>query len=259
MKDTADLIKGILTSNSWSTSNIKKVYGIDLVNYSWVDSYLRDKEFRSKIISLEKEIPNIESLPIHRDELKVNFMEALKQINGMMLNQIKGHLSNVQQRKTGLMGSESIQSLCIVHPLNLNEKEIDRLFSELPEGIKKNEIVKRVKTTTSEIDRLSEIIKNELSPKERWIHYENGNPQPYPEGCLWTRFVNDWKMVVSRFNGNVNINGCALESEAEATAFFALKMDKVYKREPLLKVLIKPRTKTTAESYNESVTINYPS
>ncbi|MDP1991961.1 MAG: hypothetical protein Q8K00_13175 [Syntrophales bacterium] len=257
MRDTSDQINGILTSQTYSTSTIKSVYGIDLVTYPWVDSYLKDKEIRAKIINLEKEIPKIEALPIHKDELKTSFREALNQINGMMLNQIKSHLLKVQAGETALIGPENVHSLRLVYPMgNLTEEEMSALFAEFPEGVKHADIVARVKTNRAEINRLKGKIEDELSPQERWVHYETGFPMPYPDGCLWTKVVTDWGKIASRFDGNVNINGCALESDAETTAFFALGMDKVRKREPLKKPLVKPpRQKTGAELYNESVTI----
>jgi len=60
-------------------------------------------------------------------------------------------------------------------------------------------------------------------------NYESGMPMFYPGGCRWTKFVEDWEKVVSRFNGRVNINGFPLESPEEETAYMALELDKVYK------------------------------
>jgi len=255
--DTEEIVRRVLDRGSiYTTSDVRREYGVDVVKYGWVDSYLRDKEVRAEIARLEGEIPKIQSLPIHRDEIKASFMEAMKLINGMWLDQVKSHLLNVQARKTAMMGPESIYALRLVYPLNIGKQEAEALFSGLPEGVKQAEIGSQVEKIEAEIERLRNRIKDEFSPHERWSYSPNGYPWPYPGGCWWTRFVEDWKKIASRFEGNVNLNGCPLESEAETSAFYALGIDKVWKLTPLRKPYIKPpRQKTAQESYNESVTI----
>ena len=68
--------------------------------------------------------------------------------------------------------------------------------------------------------------------------------------------MQDWRKVVSRFQGNVNIEGFLCESEEEKVAFFALGLDKVRKVTPLREPRVHPPIYDARVAYNESVHIS---
>lgn len=226
----------VCAAGNVSDVNIEKYYNIDTMNYSWVSDFIRDKTIRQEIAGLEADIPKIRALPIHKDELRKSFEKELSRINSMLVQQIQDRLLLVQQRQAGIMSIDNILSMKLIYPVFLAESKIDGIFSCLPLGVKKSEIDKKVAQAQDKINALKSKIDAELSPKHRWVYEPSGDPIPYPMGCRWTMFVEDWKYIQSRFNGNVNINGRELESEAERTAYFALGLDKTYKidtRDPI--------------------------
>jgi hypothetical protein len=256
--DREEIIKAVLGSDG-RVRGIGDAYGIDIVKYAWVDSYLRDKAIRGQITQLREQIPKLENQPIHRDELKASFIESLKEINKLMLQRVSNHLVMAQARKEGLLNVNTVMGLKLVYPLNLVPDEIDAIFSCLLEGVRQADIDKSVEEVRAQIGALQRKIDEELSPQHRWIHYDSGSPMHYPGGCRWTAFVEDWQRVVSRFDGKVNIEGFEISTDAEQTAFFALGLDKVRKFTPLRSPKVKPPPpKSASELYNESVTIRYP-
>lgn len=240
---------------SYGSPDMKGLYGIDTAQYSWVESYLRDQMIRAEIERLRAEIPKIEALPIHRDELKARFMEALGQVNSLMVQRVRNHLVQVQARKESLIGPDTALGFRIVYPMNLTPEEIDEIVAALPEGTRQADIEKSVSEIRGQIRELERKIEDELSPQDRWFYTESGYPVRYPQGCRWTRFVNDWKKVVGRFEGRVDIEGYAVEGP-EATAFIALGLDKIRKLTPLRKPRVKPNLGHNAKKlYEETVHI----
>jgi hypothetical protein len=117
--------------------------------------------------------------------------------------------------------------------MDFSEAEIDEIFSQIPDGVRQEEIEASAKAIGKKIANLEEKIRLELSPQNRWLHNQEGNPFPYPVGCRWTIFVEDWKKVLSRYNGKANIDGCAITSPEEGAAYHALELDQVRRLTPL--------------------------
>lgn len=235
MLDSYELVKSVLEGGGYS--KIKSAYAVDTKDYSWVPSYLRDKEIRREIKELHGKIPQIQAAPIHKAELKVMIKETLSKIKEVSMTQIQNLLIDAQNRKVGSADLLSILGSKITYPfvLLLSEIEIDALFSRLDEGTKQSEIDKSVQQTQNRIKELNERIEKELSPQYRWFHFDSGFPEPYPDGCRWTLFVRDWEKVVSRFEGVANIEGIPPENKMEEEAFYALGLDKIRKLTPLRK------------------------
>lgn len=252
MLNTEKYVESVLGSGI--PRGFKGIYGIDTEKYDWVDKYLKDVELRKEIDRLREEIPKIEGQLMHREELKARFLESLKDINKMQEQQIFFHLLNVQARTENLISPESVRALKIVPPVSLGTDEINTIIAKLPSGVRQAEIDRDMKKNKERIEEIRAKIDKELSPSDRWFYHDTGERVRYPQGCRWTLFVKDWKMVVSRFDGVVNIEGFSCVSEAEATAFYALGMGDVRKLTPLRKPHeMPPRPKMGKELHDESV------
>ena len=225
--DNDEWIKGVL--GSATIVNIKREYGVDVVKYDWVKDYIRDKKAREKIDKLGKEIAAVQKAPIHKDEVTSIFKESLKAIKLSVLEQLKSHLHKVQIREVELFHGLDTKILSTFALNQLSASEISEALSILETGKKKQEIEKAVEGLEGEIESLQKLIDTELSPQHRWLHFTSGHPVPYPHGCKWTIFANDWKTVALRFEGHVTIEGYPLETEHEHAAFRMLELDKVYK------------------------------
>jgi hypothetical protein len=211
--------------------------------YDWVQDYVRDKKIREKINGLQNETAQARALPIHKEELRAMFESRVKAIDDFRLQQVSSHLADVQQRNRQLFNEYSIGEWKLLgvsmlpYLMTFSPGEIDTIFADLPEGVSKSDIENTIVRCQKEIEELEIILNKELNPKERWFYRENGDPYPYPKGCRWTLFVETWKKVVARFEGQVDIEGCQLETAEERMAFGLLEMERVGKMPPLRKVV----------------------
>ena len=218
---------------------IKRAFGIDTRTYAWVKDFVRDKESRDRIKRLQEKITEVEEAPIHRDELKEMFEERVKKINGFRIAQLKEHLAEVQQGKAPLMNERLMDSKLVMgarmYPffMQFSSADMGKLFSEFPEGIRQKDKDETIKQFREEIQKLEDYLARELSPQERWFHRENGNPHPYPQGCRWTAFVETWRRVASRFEGDVDIEGYRLKTDSEHQAYVSLGLNEEPKIPPL--------------------------
>jgi len=254
MLDTFDAVKSVLGGGG--SPQIKGIYGVDTQKYDWVESYLRDIKIREEIKRLQGEKSQIEASPIHKEELRKSFEETLAQAREAWAGQIREIIVNKQRRFLGASDFVTILTAKLKQPPILSSKEIDSFFSPLPDGVRQSEIEKSVQGVEDQIKQLRDKIEKELSPQWRWVHFDSGQPMHYPGGCRWTTFVQDWRKVVSRFQGNVNIEGFLCESEEEKVAFFALGLDKVRKVTPLREPRVHPPIYDVHVAYNESVHIS---
>ena len=222
-------VKDVLNSGPSTLASIKHRYRVDVNKYEWLDLYLRDKKLREEINSLREEKKKIINSPIHRDELRETFKNKLKKDHSEMISSIRDHFASVQKREEWLAPLKIAPELL----LDLKDREINEIFSQLPDGVKQEEIQTSVITIEQKISKLEEKIRLELSPHRRWFYDQEGNPFPYPAGCRWTIFVEDWKKVVSRYNGEASIEGAAITSPEEKTAYYALGLDQVWRITPL--------------------------
>lgn len=144
----------------------------------------------------------------------------------------------VQQRDVVIFHGLDMKVLAIFATNLLSTSGINEILSVLEAEKKKQKIEGTVKNLKNEIANNKKIIDEELSPHKRWLYFDSGHPLHYPKGCRWTIFFNDWKKVASYFEGHVDIEGYALETEHEHAAFRMLSLEKVYKPSAYLK---KPR------------------
>ena len=234
-----DKIAGAVLGNEGG-AYISGHFRLDTIDYSWAKDYRRDQDIRSQIEGLRGKIVAAGKLPIHREELRVEFERKIRQINEFRIRQISAHLSSVQKREEPFIYSEgSIGGRQVLgapyfpYLIDLSSSHVDGIFSELLEGVKQSLIDKNIKGCQEKIKELEGVIATELSPTSRWLHRDNGEPISYPTGCRWKAFTDVWKKVQSRFNAPVNINGFGLKSDGEYLAHTVLELGKVSKSTPL--------------------------
>ena len=218
----------------------KHHYRLDVVNYSWVKDYVRDKKTREEIGELGKKIAEAQKSLIDKDELQAMFLAGVEQTRKNFLELLKINLARAQSHESGVTiafheyGVISTELPLMALSLISSEELADAIAS-LPEGVKREKVGKDVEAFRDKIAKLNEIIENELSPPDRWIHNDMGNPFPYPAGCRWSKFVDGWKKVLARFDGKVDIEGVALKTDAEFEAFYLLELENIPKLTPLRK------------------------
>jgi len=218
---------------------IKHLFGLDTKSYSWVKDYVRDKKIRTEIKQLQDEIVKTNALPIHKGGLRLMFETRIKQINQFRIQQMVTHLDEVQKRDRPLINENMINAWklngALFNPvlINLSSNDIDKIFSQLQAGVPQEDIEKTAIQLREKITGLETTIDQELSPRERWFHREDGRAHPYPQGCRWRPFVETWEKVVSRFDGNVDIEGHALKTSDEFAAYGLLELGNARKVTPL--------------------------
>lgn len=214
-------------------ASVKMAFKIDTINFSWVDAYLRDKAIRNKIQVLQGDIQTALKSPINRDELKTMFTSALAGIESDRLAWFAENLKAVQIRTEAMVNSNILRGRNYIPPASLSKKDVDAIFELLPEGVKQADIDADVSRLREEIKRLEGVIADELCPPERWVYRDDGKPYPYPQGCRWTQYVIAWEKVVTRFYGPVSVEGDAIKTDSEMTAYIALGLDKIGRMPPL--------------------------
>ena len=219
----------------------KRRYRLDVVNYSWVKDYVRDQKARQEIDQLKKEIAEALKSPIDKIELQKMFEAGVEQTRQNFLEYLKGNFARAQKHECGVVGGlheyGNIKSeLPLMAVTLVSPEEISDIIAGLPDdGVKREKVEEDVETLKGKITKLNDLIEKELSPPDRWIYSDIGNPLPYPNGCRWTKFVDGWRRVVSRFDGKVDIEGCALKTDEEFAAFHMLELASVPKLTPLRK------------------------
>ena len=129
-----------------------------------------------------------------------------------------------------------VQGNQYIPAIELTKRDIDNIFSQLPEeGVRQVDIDAKIQQMQKDIARAEEVIARELCPPDRWKYNDNGKSISYPQGCQWTQYVNAWKKVASRFDGPVSIEGSAIKSDGEQTAYIALGLNNIGKVTPLRK------------------------
>jgi hypothetical protein len=218
---------------------IKRIFGLDTRTYGWVEDFVRDESCRKKIETLKQKIAEAQALPIHKDELRNMFDDQVKKVNSFRIAQLKANLSDFQSRRERIIDELYMDNRLILgakpYPflMSFSAEDLEKIFSDLPEGAKQKDIDKTVSRYQAKIKELETVIKSELSPPGRWFHKDNGAPIPYPQGCRWTPFVETWRKVAARFDGKVNIEGEALKAPEEFAAYHLLDLDRVTKLPPL--------------------------
>lgn len=231
-------IRDVLASSG--QVRFKRQYRLDVVHYAWVKDYMRDQNMRREIDQLGKKIAETQKSRIDKNELRSMFEAGVEQTRRNFLELLKTNLARAQGHESGVIIAFHeygvIPSELPLMALSLvSSEELADAIESLPEGVKREKVGKDVEVFRDKIAKLNEIIEKELSPPDRWIYNDMGNPFPYPKGCRWTKFVEGWKTVVARFDGKVDIEGCALVTEDEFAAFHMLELDKVRKLTPLRK------------------------
>lgn len=220
--------------------SFKRRYRLDVVNYSWVKDYVRDQRMRREIDQLGKKIAEAQKSLISKNELQAMFEAAINQTRRNFLELVKANLSRAQKSECGVVGGlheyGNISSeLPLMAVTLISKEEIADIIASLPDGVKREKVEKDVEAIRDKIAELNETIEKELSPQDRWIYSDIGNPLPYPAGCRWSKFVEGWRKVVSRFDGKCDIEGCILKTDAEFEAFYLLELENIPKLTPLRK------------------------
>lgn len=220
--------------------SFKRKYRLDVEGYSWVKDFVRDQKIRREIEGLQGEITATQKSLIDRDELRAMFEAGVEQTRRNFLELLKNHLLEAQRRDCPVIGG--LHSFGVIsnkfHLMTVSlasSEDIKDIIKALPVGVKRKEVEKTVEGIRKQIAKLNETIDKDLSPQERWFYFDTGKPMPYPGGCRWSKFVEGWKKVLTRFDGKADIEGCALVTEDEFAAFHMLELDKVRKLTPLRK------------------------
>ena len=214
---------------------IKGKFGLDTANYGWVDDYMEDLGLRKRRSNLQEGILEARQRPIHRDELRKIFEKQIDDINRFRINQLAQHLSEVQNRSTHMLNELLLENLrvdgtwLIPHMVKLTPKELDAIFSALPEGSSKAEISEAVEALDADIKKIDAKLTETESIKSRWIYNEKGDPLPYPNGCRWTLFVKTWERVAGKFSRPVDVEGYKLTTDREHYAYERLELGRVRK------------------------------
>jgi len=206
------------------------------LDYDWVHLFVRDQALRQEIKSIEEEIKATRNLPIAKSELRENFKQQREAIKLNFVALVRDSLGDIQKKKTNeLFKDVGPGMLRLVPLLILDEADVDTIFQNLENGVSQDIINKKVSKLEARIQEIQQEIDRDLSPKSRWYHTPEGDVEPYPNGCRWFEFVNEWKDIARRYTEPVNYQGNKLSTSGEIMAWNMLGFDKLEKIYPLQK------------------------
>ena len=230
------LIKEVLGSGG--QVSFKRHYKLDVEKYAWVADFVKDQKLRKEIEQLQEEITKTQLSLIDKKELRGMFEAGIKQTKENFLQLLKDHISKAQRHDEPVIGGLHAwgvirSELPLMSLLLISPEDTKSIFADLPEGTKGGDIELTVAAIRAQIEKCNRTIETELSPPERWFFDDQGRPRPYPGGCRWTKFVEGWRKVATRYEGKVTIEGVALSTEDEHAAWYLLELDKIAKLTPL--------------------------
>lgn len=197
--------------------------GIDLVNYSWVDPYLKGLKYQGQIKALKDEIEDTRKFP----RAKTEILEELKQIGGQIKALRLARLGEVFSRfQNGEISAITPHILAQVHitphgsiiglchtaahdfAALLTDDNIREALQELPDGLTVAEKEARLASLEAKIKSLETKMEEECWPDSRKVFNDKGQQRSGAD--RWKEVVDHWRKVAAPYNKPVDLQGWAI-------------------------------------------------
>jgi hypothetical protein len=207
--------------------------GVDLVNYSWVDQYLKGLKYQKEIKALKEEIEGVQRFP----RAKVEILEELKgmgdQVKALRVEGLRAVFSRFQNGEiTGLTPHVFAQifinaqsavvglSHTAAHDFDslLAPGIIEAALSELPKGMTGAEKEGKIAGLKAKIAALEAKAEQECWPDSRKVFDDQAKRKPHTD--RWQEVVDHWRKVAAPYNKPVDYYGRAIEQHDPAWEAF---------------------------------------
>jgi uncharacterized small protein (DUF1192 family) len=207
--------------------------GVDLVNYSWVDPYLKGLKYQEEIKTLEGEIEGLKRYPRAKSEILAELKLVGARVEDARVAGLRSVLRRYQDGEIGTLTPEVLAqvfvspTLSVVSPSHtgahafealLTEEVISQALAELPEGLSVTEKETKIAALREKIKKLKEKMERECWPDSR--KYFNDKGQPLDGQDRWKEVVEHWRKVTEAYCKPVDLEGWALEQGSPAWEAF---------------------------------------
>jgi hypothetical protein len=207
--------------------------GVDLVNYLWVDQYLKGLKYQEEIKGFKEEIERVQRFT----RAKVEMIEELKgigdQVTALRVAQVGEIMSRWQAGEISKLTPAAFAHVVIVpgaaslsrshtaaHDFDslLAPGIIEAALSELPEGMTEAEKAGKISDLEAKIAALEAKIEKECWPDSRKVFDDKGQRDPFAD--RWQEVVDHWRKVAAPYNKPVDFHGYAVEQTDPAWEAF---------------------------------------
>jgi hypothetical protein len=206
--------------------------GVDLVNYSWVDPYLKGKKYQGEIKALKGELEGVQKFP----RAKVEILEELDgmgdQVKALRVETVRDVFSRYQNGQVSGLSPHVFAQVFInagsavvglghtaAHDYDslLAPGIIEAALSELPEGMTGVEKGAKIADLETKIKALEAEIETECWPDSRKVFDDMGRKT---NADRWQEVVDHWRKVAAPYNKPVDFHGYAIEQSGPAWEAF---------------------------------------
>jgi hypothetical protein len=212
--------------------------GVDLVNYTWVDQYLKGLEYQAEIKALKDENESIQRSPKTKGEVLEELKGLGDQVKALRVEKVRAVLSRYQNGEiTGLtphvFAQVAVHAQIVIMGLGhtaahdfeslLADDIIKAALKEMPEGISRAEKKAKGRDYEAKIAALQAKIEKECWPDSRKVFNDKGEHIVHED--RWQEVVDHWYKVAAPYNKPVDFFGYAIEQHDPAwEAFRKLKI-----------------------------------
>jgi hypothetical protein len=208
--------------------------GVDLVNYTWVDAYLKGRKYQEKIKALRDEIEGVRKSPRAKSEILAELKQVGDRVKALRVTQVRAVLSSWQEGKILSLTPEAFAHVVILpgaaslspshiaaHDFNslLTAEVIQEAIEDLPGGLTVAEKEAKIAGLDTKIKDLEKRIADECWPDSRKVFDDTGRPDMAKD--RWQEVVDHWRKVAAPYNKPVDFYGRAIKQGDPAWEVFS--------------------------------------
>lgn len=207
--------------------------GVDLVNYSWVDQYLKGLKYQEAIKALKEEVGGVQGFP----RAQVEILEELKgmgdRVKALRVEGVRAVFSRFQNGEITRITPHNFAQIfinaqsAIVGLSHTAAHDFDSLLalgiieaalSELPKGMTGAEKEAKIADLKAKIAALEAKAEKECWPDSRKVFDDQAQWNPHAD--RWQEVVDHWRKIAAPYNKPVDFYGLAIEQHDPAWEAF---------------------------------------
>jgi hypothetical protein len=207
--------------------------GVDLVNYTWVDTYLKGLKYQEKIKAIRDEIEDIRKFPRAKTEILEELNQIGEWVKALRVAKLGEVFSLFQSGEITAISPHILAQVHIVPNMAIVGRThtaahdfesllaadlIQEALRDLPEGMTIAEKEAKIASLETKIKSLETKMADECWPDSRKVFGDKGQPRPGQD--RWQEVVDHWRKMAAPYNKPVDLQGFALEQGEPAWEAF---------------------------------------
>ena len=207
--------------------------GVDMVNYTWVDPYLKGLKYQEKVKALGYEIDSVLKFPCAKTEILEELEQMGERVKALRISQVRSILSQYQNGELPRLTPEAFAHVVILPnaaSLSLSHTAahdfesllaadiIEESLKDLPTGMTVAGKKTKIAGLEGKIKDLERKIADECWPDSRKVFDDKA--QAIPGEDRWQAVVEHWRKVAAPYSKPVDLAGFAIEQGKPAWEAF---------------------------------------